>query len=86
MAEVLSGYHLPMNHTTFEEILDAGGKLSFEERRARVKACVAANRHDVTKLPTCSTPDGAGHYCEECLSIIDSDGLTWGRLPQTSAA
>jgi len=63
--------------------LTESATLSHEERHARIRACVAAGRHNPEHLRLCEVfPDQEVRYCERCWSVIDPHGLTWVWLPK----
>jgi hypothetical protein len=60
-------------------ILVEAAKITPEERRTRIRRCVAEGRHVPDKLPFCIVPSHQQlvRYCDHCWSVIDPHGLTW---------
>jgi len=67
-----------------DDVLREAAALGEEERHARIRRCVAEARHAPGSLPICVEPASAERipYCDRCWSLIDAEGLTWGRLPE----
>ena len=71
---------------TVNDVLLESATITYDERRTRIKQCVAEGRHDPDTLPRCysASPSEAVPYCDRCWSLIDSHGLTWSWLPSGS--
>ena len=46
----------PVDRPTLNDILVQAAQLSHEERRARIKRCVAQHRHKPDQVPICVAP------------------------------
>jgi hypothetical protein len=69
---------------TLNTVLAEASKMTAEDRRARIRRCVAEGRHDPGRLPFCVEPSNQKlvRYCDQCWSVIDPHGLTWSWKPE----
>jgi len=65
------------------DVLVEAAKLPPDERRARIKKCLAQGRHAPEDLARCVEPSRQElvRFCDHCWSVIDPHGLTWSWPP-----
>jgi len=73
-----------MGTMRLNDVLKRAAQLTHEERRARIRVCVAAEGHVPHRLPLCrdAETDRLLRYCDLCWSVIDRHGLTWSWAPR----